>query len=186
MSLNPICEQILQYIIDNSDEQMIIMPNKIYQSFPCPQKTIVSALNEIAQEGCIRLSVAYDGEILYIKLTNNGMFYFANKSQNSSVLHCPQTITINNSTGVNIGNNNTVNIANGMTFEDVHRLIDKLNTENNTLLHEIIDTLQDCFENSKPLPKGKFEKFSEFLQKCTPFTQLLGQVIAAYLSAKGN
>lgn len=180
--LNSVCEKILQFIIDNVDCYSNIDPETIYNEFSgiYNQRVIINALNELAANECINLKIDYIGLICNVRLLSGGEFYFLNKEQNKQ----PPNFNIINSTGINIGNNNSVSVKNGIDFAEAYNLIEKMDASNKEVLIEITSTLQDCLENSKPLPKGKFEKFSEFLLKLTPFTQLIGQLITAYLANK--
>lgn len=180
--LNSTCEKILKFIIDNVDNHSNIEPERIYSAFSdiYNQRVIDSSLRELHDNKYIDLKIDYTGLIFNVKLINGGEFYFLNKKENKQ----PPYIEITNSTGVNVGNNNSVSIQNGLDFSEAYKLIENMNATNKEVLTEIISTLQDCFENSKPLPKGKFETFSDFLQKLMPFTQLIGQLVTIYLTQK--
>lgn len=180
--LNSTCEKILKFIIDNVDDYSNINPEIIYNEFSeiYNIRVIINALNELAANEYIDIKIDYMGLIFNVRLLNSGEFYFLNKEQNTQ----SPNFNIINSTGINIGNNNSVSIKNGLDFTEAYNLIENMDTSNKEVLIEITSTLQECLENSKPLPKGKFEKFSELLQKLTPFTQLIGQLITAYLTGK--
>ena len=114
---------------------------------------LINALHQLSENELIRLSKNYDGPINYIKLLSAGEFYFETKSA-----EVPQTINISNSSGIAIGNNNNVSITESVSFDDAYQLIEQLNVSNKEVLTELVKTLQDCIETSKPLPKGSTEK----------------------------
>ena len=90
---------------------------------------------------------------------------------------------INNSTGFNVGNNNSnsININDNISFDDVYKLVDSLNSSNKEELREIVDCLKDCLENSKPLPKGKFQQTMETMVSVVSFLNAIGKILVQHL-----
>lgn len=173
MELNSFVEEVLKSIQSQADDHSIILYDTLKNYYP-PEKhrMLNNALEQLSENELVRLSKNYDGTINYIKLLSNGEFYFETKS-----VEVPQTINISNSSGIAIGNNNNVSITEGVSFDDAYELIEQLNVSNKELLNELVRTLQDCIETSKPLPKGKFKTFLETTKEVLPLCTLIGKII---------
>jgi hypothetical protein len=180
MSVSYISEEVLKFIIHSADTSMLIMPDRIYSAFSYSQRTIRNALNELQKNNLIHFSVEYDGsDIHYVKLLSAGKFYFENKSAQTAQ---PSSITINNSSGVTIGSNNSVSIETGIDFSEAYNAIEKIHSSDKEVLKELISTIQDCLENSKPLPKGKFAKAVEITADIVPIINTIGNILFKFFT----
>ncbi len=175
-------EIVLKYIVDNFEAEECIKMNVIIDHFSDQYKRslVVSAFKELNKDNLIKLSISDDNEIGKLCLTSEGAFYFENQEDDSN-FQCP-TVNIYDSSGINVGNNNTVNINNGCDFEDLHNIINSLQVSNQETYHELINTLQDCIKNNKPIPKGKFSKAIEITQEIIPLFTAIGSLIFRYLA----
>ena len=169
-------ERILRFITDANDDVVDI--NDIFSAFDnqLSDKDVIFALEKLNLEGLITSHVSDNYEAGCVALTASGRYYFEEK-ENCSAQTSHKNITINNSSGFNVGDNNSVSVRNGVSFDDVRQLIAELNDEHQSELQCMVDTLQDCIENSKPLPVGKFNRFLIGAEKCTAILLAIGQII---------
>ena len=178
--LNTICEDILLYIINSVDERLDIEPKNIQENFSqkYQPRIIKSALRELEDNSCVTLRTDYTGEIFNVHLTNTGEFYFINRSENT---HLQQpTYNIVNSPGAVIGNNNSVSVNNGVDFSEAYALIEKMDESNKAVFSELVSIMQDCLENSKPIPKSKLAKAIEITSDIIPIAGAIGNAIIKY------
>ena len=180
--LNSICENILKYITDNVDANLIIHPQVIYDNFKqqYPHRLILSALKELAEKSYIILTNDYTGEIFRIQLTSAGEFYFINLKEASQSQQPMYNIV--NSPGVTIGNNNSVSFNNGVDFSEALAIVETMDSTNKKTFSELISIIQDCLENSKPLPKSKLEKTIKMTSDIFPIASAIGSVLIKFLS----
>lgn len=180
--LNPTCEKVLKAVIDNVNNNDAIMihdlDNKIID---LNRKDVLQAARLLETYGYIRLTEFDNYDDGLIILYSEGYFYFQNKETFSDAVPSNQ-VNIYDSSGINVGNNNTVNINNGCDFEDLHNIINGLQVSNKETYHELINTLQDCIKNNKPIPKGKFSKAIEITQEIIPLFTAIGSLIFRYLA----
>lgn len=145
--------------------------NSIFEHFNnINRNKIIAVLHELSDNEYIRYIVADDYEMGMIFLLSCGMLYFDNKEvETHSTTNVINYGSFNNSV---IGNNNSVdfNITQNTDFKDVFMLIENLQNDNKAIMLELVKTLQDCIENSKPLPKGNSARYWNIQKTCSPFS----------------
>lgn len=173
-------EQILKFINASTVNTRTVKLNDIFETFNAEmdRSSIIAALEELERNEYVTLHTSDNCGFGFVSPTPKGRFYFDTKESNNQHPRI-QNININNSKDFNVGDNNTLNSNNGISFEEAQAFIRDSISENQDIAYEILDVLKDCIENSKPLPKGKFEKFSNFIAGCAPLVQLVGQVVTA-------
>lgn len=173
-------EKILKFLINSGNE--IVDINNIFNTFSgiISKSDTIFAIEKLKLEGLISVSNSDNYEVAYIALTPSGRYYFEEKESCSPQTN--QQITINNSTGINVGDNNSIAISNGISFDEVRQLITQNNLDNKEILLDVVDVLQDCIENYKPIPKGKFANFFGVLNNSLPFVTSIGKLIIDCLS----
>lgn len=181
--LNPVSENLLQFLCDNTSIGERNNADIVFEAFKnrYSRNDIIAELECLSNQGYIKAMFDDSYEIGYIILHSNGISYFRDK-QCRSESYSPSVI-INNSTGFNVGNNNSnsININDNISFDDVYKLVDSLNSSNKEELREIVDCLKDCLENSKPLPKGKFQQTMETVGNVVSFLNAIGKILVQHL-----
>ena len=181
--LNPMSENILKFLCDNvqtgNNDNVDIVFNEFISQYS--RDDIIAELEQLGELGYINVSFDDAYESGYIVMNSKGKSYFRDK-QCRSESYSPSVI-INNSTGFNVGNNNSnsININDNISFDDVYKLVDSLNSSNKEELREIVDCLKDCLENSKPLPKGKFQQTMETMGNVVSFLNAIGKILVQHL-----
>ena len=167
-------EQILKFINTSTVDTRTVKLNDVFETFNAEmdRSSIIAALEELERNEYVTLHTSDNCGFGFVSPTPKGRFYFDTKESNN---HQPriQNININNSKDFN----NTLNSNNGISFDDVRALIAQTQCEYQDELRYIVDTFQDCVENSKPLPPGKFEKLRIGMEKGLPIFISLGQLL---------
>ena len=118
-----------------------------------------------------------------IYLQRSGIAYVESLSKQQQPQQPITNINIHNSQGINVGDNNTSNInINTVDFNEIYKMIDDLNEEHQDEMREIVDILKDCIENSKPLPKGRFQTMLEVTSQMSTIFCNIGQLIFEHLT----
>ena len=142
--LNPVSENLLQFLCDNTSIGERNNADIVFEAFKnrYSRNDIIAELECLSNQGYIKAMFDDSYEIGYIILHSNGISYFRDK-QCRSESYSPSVI-INNSTGFNVGNNNSnsININDNISFDDVYKLVDSLNSSNKEELREIVDCLR--------------------------------------------
>lgn len=181
-SLNPMSETVLKYITDSVPLDEKISLKEIASHFNYSKNEICATLLELHDCDYIRMHYCDDFSVCDVFSTHTGVLYFANKKA-EQVQSQTTNINIHNSQGINVGNNNTSNInINTVDFNEIYKIIDDLNEEHRDEMREIVDTLKDCIENSKPLPKGKFQTMLEVTSQMSTIFCNIGQLIFEHLT----
>lgn len=176
-TLNPMSEEVLKYITDTVSFDEKIYTSELIEHFTYSENKLYAILSELKKYEYIILVDADDISFSVIKPTCEGILYFDNKEaaqQQSKITN----INIHNSQGINVGDNNTSNVnVNTVDFNEVYKTIDTLNEKYRAEMRELADTIKDCIENSKPLPKGKFRTFIEDAKAVTSLATAIGKAI---------
>lgn len=172
-------EQILKFINTSTVDTRTVKLNDIFEAFNAEmdRNSIIAALEELRRNEYVTLHTSDNYEIGFVAPTPKGRFYFDTKDLSNNQQPRIQNININNSKDFNVGDNNVLNSNNGISFDDVRALIAETQCEYQDELRYIVDTFQDCVENSKPLPPGKFEKLRIGMEKGLPIFISLGQLL---------
>lgn len=168
-------ETVLKFINSSSDNGKIHLED-VFDKFDnsLPRQQIIFSLQELADDKLVSLHVDDAWQTGFVVLQGAGNFYFENKPASPTVTK-NQTININNSSNFNVGDNNVVN-STGADFSEVFEMIEQLDNANKEVIKETVLTLQDCIENSKPLPKSKLAKAIEITKDLLPICTALGKI----------
>lgn len=173
-------ENILRFITENVNQYDLAKIEDIYSNFPNEShQDVIACLEQLNSCGYIYYMHDDSYEVGKIRLLPNGRLYF--KEQIVQNNNNAPTVNINNSSGFNVGNNNTVNFSENLSYEQIHELIDSSNQVQKEALHEFVNILKDCLENSKPLPKNKFSKVLDSVKDVTAFVSALGSLVLNFV-----
>ncbi|MEY8001616.1 hypothetical protein AB8U03_15710 [Clostridium sp. Mt-5] len=131
-------------------------------------------LFEIGKNKVFSILIDFINSQLSLKCNNNQKGFIQN-----------QTIyNVKNPQNSIIGNSNNATINNGMSFDEISKLIQEqnnINLSDKQQLIELINCIKDLTENNKPIHKGVLSKFDDVITKHWGIIQLIGTSLIGYL-----
>ena len=83
-----------------------------------------------------------------------------------------------------IGNQSNATINVGASISDLKNLINSKPTEDHELLNKLVQRLEIIKEDNTPVSKGTLAKFSDLLAKHSDITNIVGNIITAWLTSR--
>ena len=184
MKLDNQSERILKYIINQNmhNPDLRVSTDDIKRAFPDINPFVISQIFKLLSDYGYIDAIFDDSGYSEGLLLHSGMTYFERKEYDENMQK--PNITINNSTGFNIGNNNTIQFSNGFNAEQILDYIKQSSFEDKEALYEVMELLTDCIENNKPLEPTKFQKILSGVKTAAPLITLIGRYIISKIGGQ--
>lgn len=192
MFLDTNAEEVLRFIIncDKYAKDQDIETEKISSRFPQLSDTGLSEIVELLKDNGYIDAFLNDAGAGVVWLLHTGRSYFEAKAleleQNkpSISVNNSSNVNIGNRTGDIIGNNNTVSIQNGTTVDEVMQAIEQSTLSDKEALKEVIALLDDVLKNNKPIEPSNFEKVLSRIKSVAPLFNYVGKVVVSKMTGK--
>ena len=184
MILNAALESVLQYIIlrDELNPGKMISTDDICKHFSDLSADTVCEMCQYLSNHDYVMGIFADNGEGDCRLLLKGKTYFQDKM--IELESRKPNITINNSSGFNVGNNNTVNISHGLTADETIRIIEHSSLNDKEALREIIVLLNDALQNNKPIEPKKFDTILNRVSSVSTIIQFIGQLVFAKMNGQ--